>query len=194
MRTHVRRRSEGSRRALDEGRHAASDLLVLLGQALRRPAHRTSDHQAGHELIGVARKAAAGAAAAVAAALVARAEAGLVAIEAHRRSIEVGRADSCMRHIRDRGPVLVKRSFPKMDMHVRLGCPMMAYDARRFSTRHAGGENRQADREHRDEYRPQLVQRWAASVRVCNEMSSRRTVSSKVHRGLLSETRQFVPT
>lgn len=137
----------------------------------------------------MAGEAATSVAAAIAAALVARAEAGGVNNEADRRSIVVGRAHNGVRQIRDRGPVLMKHSFPEMGMHVRLGRSMMGCDARRISTGHAGGENRQADREDRDEYRPQLVQRWAASVRVCNEMSSRRTDSSKVRRGFPSEFR-----
>ena len=54
MRTHVRCRSDGSRRAFDRERQAAADLIVLKRLGLNGPAQRNPETYSHHRLIGMA--------------------------------------------------------------------------------------------------------------------------------------------
>lgn len=158
MRTHVRRRSNRSRRTLDEGRHAAPDLLVLDGGLVRRPTDGSGDLQADRELVCVTREPATGAAAPV------------TCVTIERREIERSVSDAVAighRPIRQRRCVHVRSGFTDMHVGVNLGRTMRSRYTWSLGTRNAGGEHRQAHREDRDEYRPQLVQRWIASVCDC---------------------------
>ncbi len=169
MRTHVRYRSGGSRRAINRKRQAALDLLVLKGQALRSPAERESKRYSGRELESMTGEAAAlGRAILPASAMIGT----IIPIMSH------GLYGDCL-DIGENRSVLVSRRSVGMRMHGRdLNGPSRL---RRGRTRHAGGEDRQADRDHRDENGPQQVQGLARRSRQ-QGMSHRTVAKSKLRR------------